>query len=163
MTKIAQPVPASGTFADGIHRFPVRVYFEDTDLSGIVYHANYLRYMERARSDMLRLVGIDQRAAFEASEGVYAVASLEIAYKRPARLDDVLLVESRVRRVRAAATEIAQTILREGELVVEALVTAALVGPDGRPFRQPPAWRALFGDLRADAAAAGQEGDHANT
>ncbi|MEE4349393.1 MAG: YbgC/FadM family acyl-CoA thioesterase [Pacificimonas sp.] len=141
------PVPASGTLSRGVHRFPVRVYFEDTDLSGIVYHANYLRFMERGRSDMLRAVGIDQRAHFEAGEGAYAVADLQIAYKRPARLDDALIVESRVTRVRAAATEIEQRILRGGELCTAATVVAALVGPDGRPCRQPDAWRELFTDL----------------
>lgn len=145
------PEPASGRFQDGVHLFPIRVYFEDTDLSGIVYHANYLRYMERARSDMLRLAGIDQRTTFEAGEGVYAVASLEIQYKRPAKLDDILTVESRVTRVRAAATEIRQSILRSGELVTMALVTAALVAPEAsgqnRPIRQPAAWRDTFKSL----------------
>ena len=66
------------------HRFPVHVYFEDTDLSGVVYHANYLRFMERARSDMLRAAGIDQRAAFESGEGVYAITNLAIRYRRRA-------------------------------------------------------------------------------
>ena len=70
----------------------MRVYFEDTDLSGVVYHANYLRYMERARSDMLRAAGIDQRAAHEAGEGAYAIRDLAIRYRAPARLDDALMV-----------------------------------------------------------------------
>ncbi|MBV7256244.1 YbgC/FadM family acyl-CoA thioesterase [Pacificimonas sp. WHA3] len=150
------PAPPSGLFDGGVHRFPVRIYFDDTDLSGIVYHANYLRFMERARSDMLRVAGIDQRATMEAGEGVYAVASLEIAYKRPAKLDDVLIVESVVSRVRAAATEIRQSILREGELITQAVVTAALVAPDGRPIRQPAAWRNLFEKLMTQV-----KGDHA--
>ena len=89
-----QDQPVEGRF-DGIeHRFPVRVYFEDTDLSGVVYHANYLRYMERARSDMLRLAGIDQRAAQEAREGAYAVSALAIRYRAPAKLDDALVVNN---------------------------------------------------------------------
>jgi acyl-CoA thioester hydrolase len=87
--------PHSGRF-DGVERrLPIRVYFEDTDLSGVVYHANYLRFMERGRSDMLRLAGIDQRAVFEAGEGAYAVASLAIRYRAPARLDDALVVHPR--------------------------------------------------------------------
>ena len=86
------PAPATGRFIAAVHHFPLRVYFEDTDLSGLVYHANYLRYMERARSDMLRVAGIDQRAAQEEGTGVYAVTDLKIAYRRPARLDDDLLV-----------------------------------------------------------------------
>ncbi len=142
--------PPSGEIVGGVHRFPVRIYFEDTDLSGIVYHANYLRYMERARSDMLRLTGIDQRGYWEAGRGAWALADLSIKYVRPARLDDVLVVESRVTRVRAAAVEIAQVIVRSGELVTSGVVTAALLGPDGRPRRQPPAWRAAF-KLLADA------------
>src|SRR3982751_3804725 len=94
--------PGTGRF-DGVeHRFPVRVYFEDTDLSGVVYHANYLRFMERARSDMLACVGIDQRGSFDGGEGVYAVADLSIKYRRPAGLDDAIVVVSRVTAVGAA-------------------------------------------------------------
>ncbi|MGL4314378.1 MAG: thioesterase family protein, partial [Sphingomonas sp.] len=78
--------PGQGRFDGREHRFAVRVYFEDTDVSGVVYHANYLRFMERARSDMLALVGIDQRAAHDAGEGAYAVTALDIAYRAPARL-----------------------------------------------------------------------------
>src|SRR3546814_2825263 len=84
--------PATGRFHNAAHEFPVHVYFEDTDLSGLIYHANYLRYMERARSDMLRLVGIDQYDNLESGQGFYAVSDLAISYKRPARLDDDLLV-----------------------------------------------------------------------
>src|SRR5690606_15357523 len=84
--------PAIGRF-DGLeHRFVLRVYFEDTDLTGVVYHANYLRYLERARSDMLIAAGIDQRSAFESGEGAYAVRSLNIRYRAPARLGDELTV-----------------------------------------------------------------------
>ncbi|EMD82164.1 YbgC/FadM family acyl-CoA thioesterase [Pacificimonas flava] len=150
------PLPPSGVFSGGVHRFPVRVYFEDTDLSGIVYHANYLRYMERARSDMLRLAGIDQRAAFEAGAGAYAVADLSIRYRRPARLDDDLVVESRVVAVRAAATEIIQRIFMRGELCIEAKVIAALVSPSGRPSRQPADWREMFTNLMKES-----QGDNA--
>ena len=95
--------PIAGRFVGTEHRFPVRVYFEDTDLSGVVYHANYLRYMERARSDMLRLAGVDQRSAHEAGEGAYAVSALSIRYRRPARLDDALVVVTRLMQVRAAS------------------------------------------------------------
>jgi acyl-CoA thioester hydrolase len=136
--------PIGGRF-DGVeHRFPVRVYFEDTDLSGIVYHANYLRFMERARSDMLRLAGIDQRAAFEAGEGAYAVADLHIRYLAPARLDDDLLVTTRLVQVRAASVVIHQRVSRGGETLAQAEVTAALVAPNGRPRRQPAAWVETF-------------------
>ena len=133
-----------GRFADGVHRFAIRVYFEDTDLTGIVYHANYLRYMERARSDMLRAVGIDQRAAHDAGEGAYAVADLAIRYRRPARLDDALLVLSHVVQVRAASCAIHQRVMRGDEVLADADVTAAFLSPEGRPRRQPRAWVEAF-------------------
>lgn len=136
--------PVGGWFDGTEHRFPVRVYFEDTDLSGIVYHANYLRYMERARSDMLRLAGIDQRAAFEAGEGAYAVADLRIRYMAPARLDDDLVIATRLKQVRAASVLIHQRVSRGGETLTQAEVTAALVAPNGRPRRQPAAWVEIF-------------------
>src|SRR3569623_3641642 len=84
MTAIALAQPVEGRLAGREHRFPLRVYFEDTDLSGVVYHANYLRFMERARSDMLLAAGIDQRAAHEGGEGAYAIANLAIRYRAPA-------------------------------------------------------------------------------
>ncbi|MDB5688436.1 MAG: 4-hydroxybenzoyl-CoA thioesterase [Sphingomonas bacterium] len=140
--------PYAGGFADGIHRFALRVYFEDTDLTGIVYHANYLRYLERARSDMLRAAGIDQRRAHEAGEGAYAVADLAIRYRRPARLEDALVVHSRVAGVRAASCLIHQRVMRGDEVLAEAEVTAAFLSPDGRPRRQPRAWVEAFERLR---------------
>ena len=142
-----EDLPATGRFVGREHRFPVRVYFEDTDLSGIVYHANYLRYMERARSDMLRVVGIDQRGTQEAGEGVYAVADLSIRYRRPARLDDDLLVLTRVLKITAAAVRIHQRVMRGQEVLTDAEVLAAFISPDGRPRRQPRAWIDLFEPL----------------
>ena len=146
---VSQPAPerlqpASGRFLAGEHHFPVRVYFEDTDLSGIVYHANYLRFMERARSDMLRLAGIDQRTAVEEGEGAYAVTRLTIDYRRSARMEDDLLVVSRVRDVTGATVAISQDILRDNDLVTSGEVTVAFVSPTGRPKRQPRSWIALF-------------------
>lgn len=148
MVKTGLDQPYRGGFVKHEHLFALRVYFEDTDLSGIVYHANYLRFMERARSDMLMALGIDQRAAIEAGEGAYAIADLDIRYRRPARLDDALLVRSRVTQIRAAAVVIEQRIERDGELLTQATVTAALLGPDGRPKRQPRAWVEAFERLR---------------
>jgi acyl-CoA thioester hydrolase len=142
-------VPYAGAFAGSEHRFALRVYFEDTDLSGIVYHANYLRFMERARSDMLRCVGVDQRKEMDTGGGYYAVHDLAITYRRPARLDDALLVRSRVVSVRAAACEIAQDIWRGQTLLTEGRVTAAFLGMDGRPKRQPGEWRLAFERLAA--------------
>jgi acyl-CoA thioester hydrolase len=136
--------PAGGRFEGREHLFPLRVYFEDTDLSGVVYHANYLRYMERARSDMLRVAGIDQRGAHEAGGGAYAIVDLSIRYRAPARLDDALLVASRVIRVSPASVVIHQTVRRGPLVLTEAEVTAALVAPTGRPKRQPADWLAIY-------------------
>ncbi|MGZ8297797.1 MAG: thioesterase family protein, partial [Allosphingosinicella sp.] len=85
------PKPADGIMRGRAHLFPLRVYFEDTDVAGIVYYANYLRFIERARSDMLRLIGVDQRGALEGGEGVYAVAEIAVKYRAPAKLGDDLV------------------------------------------------------------------------
>ena len=145
-----EDLPAAGRLDGVAHRFPVRVYFEDTDLSNVVYHANYLRFMERARSDFLRTVGIDQRGAFDRGEGVYAVADLTIHFVAPAKLDDALVVVSRVTKVRAAAAVIHQTVMRGAEKLAVAEVTAAFVTPGGRPRRQPRAWVEAFERLIAN-------------
>ncbi len=136
--------PPSGRFDGPLHLFPVRIYFEDTDLSGVVYHANYLRYMERARSDMLRLAGIDQRAAQEAGEGAWAITDLALKYHQPARLDDVLTVASHMVAVRGASVRIAQTIRRDDTILTAGEVTAAFVSPTGRARRQPAGWAERF-------------------
>ena len=144
-------LPQRGRLVGREHRFPVRVFFEDTDLSGVVYHANYLRYMERARSDMLSVAGIDQRAAFEAGECYYVVADLRIRYRRPARLDDGLVVVSTVRSFTAASATIHQRVMLEREVLTEAEVLAAFVAPNGgRPRRQPRAWLTIFEELLED-------------
>ena len=143
----ALPQPASGRFIAGVHYFPLRVYFEDTDTGGVVYHANYLRYMERARSDMLRIAGIDQRAALEAGDGVYAVARAAIDYRLPAHLDDDLMVVSRVVTVTAATCVIDQQITRGAEQISNGQVTVAFITPGGRPKRQPKDWIATFNRL----------------
>lgn len=142
--------PYRGGFVGKTHHFALRVYFEDTDTAGIVYYANYLRFMERARSDMLRAVGIDQRPVMERGEGVYAVADVSIRYRAPARLDDALVVLSQVREVRAAACVIHQRVMRGGETLTEARVTAAFISPEGRPKRQPREWTAIFERLQTE-------------
>ena len=142
--------PYAGAWVDGTHRFALRVYFEDTDVAGIVYYANYLKFMERARSDMLRSVGIDQRAVLEAGEGVYVVTEANVKYHRPATLDDELLVLSEVRGVRAASCIIHQRVMRGQELIADAMITAAFVSREGRPRRQPRAWIEAFERLQKD-------------
>jgi acyl-CoA thioester hydrolase len=141
------PRPPSGLFQGPRHLFPVRVYYEDTDLSGIVYHANYLRWFERARSDMLRLLGIDQRAAVEAGEGHYAVAEIAIRYLAPARLDDALVIVTEAVEINRASVRVRQRALRDDNLLAEAAVRVGFISPEGRPQRQPSAWRAAFDPL----------------
>jgi len=130
-----------------VHRFALRAYYEDTDLSGVVYHANYLRWFERARSDLVRLIGIDQRAAQERGEGTYAVLDLAIRYRAPARLDDAVLIETTAEELGAASCRLLQRAFRDETLLAEMRVKVGFVGPDGRPKRQPPEWRAGFARL----------------
>src|SRR5206468_7206856 len=117
--------PYRGAFVGAVHHFALRVYFEDTDVAGIVYYANYLKYMERARSDMLRCAGIDQRAALEGGDGVYVVAEAQIKYRRSARLDDDLQVLSRLVELRAASVLIHQRVMRGHDMLADAIITAA--------------------------------------
>lgn len=138
---------APGRFEGLEHHFVLRVYFEDTDLSGVVYHANYLRFMERARSDMLALAGIDQRAAHEAGEGAYALREANIRYRAPARLGDELVVVSKLVQLRPAAVDIHQRVMRDVTIVAEAEIEAVFVAPSGRPRRQPAAWMEAFAPL----------------
>ena len=142
--------PYEGAFIGTTHRFALRVYFEDTDTAGVVYYANYLRFMERARSDMLRAVGVDQRSALEGGEGVYVVAEAQIKYRASAKLDDELVVVSRVLEVRAASCVIHQRVMRGLEVLTDATVTAAFLSPEGRPKRQPREWVEKFERLKGE-------------
>ncbi len=141
-------LPYEGHFAKDAqgnrHIFAVRVYFEDTDFSGVVYHARYLHFMERARSDMLARAGIDQRAAHADAQGAYAVTSMALKFLRAAHFDDALVVTSTVEKIRGASVDIHQTVTRNGEMLLTADVTAAFVSPQGRARRQPAPWIAAF-------------------
>jgi acyl-CoA thioester hydrolase len=144
--------PYRGGFVGREHHFALTVYFEDTDTAGVVYYANYLKFMERARSDMLRAAGIDQRAAKEAGEGVYAVAEVNVRYLRPAKLGDDLLVLSTVERVRAASVAIHQRVMRGPQVLADARVTAAFLDDNDRPKRQPRNWVERFDKLLSEHA-----------
>jgi acyl-CoA thioester hydrolase len=144
MTASALDIPYRGGFSGGEHRFALTVYFEDTDTGGVVYYANYLKYMERARSDLLRIIGIDQRAMLESGGGVYAVTEVAIRYLKPARLGDDLVCLTEIESVRAASVVIHQRVMRGLEQLTDARVTAAFLTPDGRPQRQPKAWIERF-------------------
>ncbi|MBY0565381.1 MAG: tol-pal system-associated acyl-CoA thioesterase [Hyphomonadaceae bacterium] len=118
---------------------PVRIYYEDTDFSGIVYHANYLRYFERGRSDFLRLAGV-HHSEFAAADDpmAFAVHKMTIAYHRPARIDDALVVESRFETWKGPRLFVSQALKREGALLVEASVEVCCISLTGRA-RKPPA------------------------
>jgi acyl-CoA thioester hydrolase len=130
----------NGEIRDGRHVMAVRVYYEDTDFTGIVYHANYLRYMERGRTNYLRLIGADHRALFEAAEQeapgfAFVVRSMAIEYLKPARMDDLLCVASEALEVKAASMTLLQKVTRADELLVEAKVRVAFVsGGRARPI-----------------------------
>jgi acyl-CoA thioester hydrolase len=127
------------------HTMPIRVYYEDTDFSGVVYHASYLRFMERGRTEMLRDLGVHQAALHEGDEApAFVVRRMMIDWLKPARMDDLLTVETRVETVRGASLSLAQSILREGEVLVRAEVLIAFV-QKGRPARLEDALRVKLG------------------
>ena len=144
-----------GIIADGIHRMQVRVYYEDTDFSGIVYHANYLRFMERGRTNYLRLLGADHRALFEqASQEApgfhFVVRHMDLDFIRPARMDDILIIETKPSEVRGASITLHQKVLRGDELLIEAKVQVAFVS-EGRAQRIPKPLREAMGADLNDA------------
>jgi acyl-CoA thioester hydrolase len=132
-----------GEIRDGRHHLAVRVYYEDTDFSGVVYHASYLRFMERGRTNYLRLLGADQRALFEeaAAEApgfAFVVRSMSIDFRKPARMDDVLEIVTQTAEVKGASITLHQRVMREMELLVEASVQVAFVsGGRARPIPKP--------------------------
>src|SRR6478672_10686108 len=132
-----------GEIHDGRHHQAVRVYYEDTDFSGIVYHASYLRFMERGRTNYLRLIGADHRALFEQAEKeapgfAFVVRHMEIDFKKPARMDDVLTVLTAPEEVKGASVTLGQKVMRGEDLLVEAQVQVAFVsGGRARPIPKP--------------------------
>jgi acyl-CoA thioester hydrolase len=144
MTDDLSVSPTSGALKDGVHVLPLRVYWEDTDAAGIVYYANYLKFIERGRSDMLRMAGIDQWR-MKNEEGVnFVVRRCEVDYHQPAKLDDEIEVETRVETLRGASLDMCQTVRRHGEDLVKAMIRVACVDGAGKPVRLPPALRAAL-------------------
>ncbi|MBL8561076.1 MAG: tol-pal system-associated acyl-CoA thioesterase [Gemmobacter sp.] len=126
------------------HTHPLRVYYEDTDAGGIVYHANYLKFCERARSEWVRGLGIDQRA-LKAEQGlIIVVRRMEVDFLRPALYDDALTVTTELRSLGGARIDLAQAVLRGAETLFTASVTLVCVGPDGRALRLPDDLRAAL-------------------
>lgn len=129
------------------HRHVARVYFADTDFSGVVYHARYLEFFERGRSDFLRLAGVHHTELAEGKHGeklVWVVRRMEIDFHGPARIDDILTIETRTESVSGARIFMAQRIMRGEEVLVSARVEAAVIGASGRPRRFPKEWMAAF-------------------
>ena len=120
------------------HVLPIRVYFEDTDCAGVVYHANFLKFCERARSDFIRLLGIEHQGLANPAQGepaVFVVRRVEIDYLKPGRLDDVLEVVTSCAEIGNASLKLAQDVRRDGTLIARALVSVVLVSRSGKPQR----------------------------
>jgi acyl-CoA thioester hydrolase len=135
--------PLDGVICDGRHVMPVRVYYEDTDFSGVVYHASYLRFLERGRTNYLRVLGADQRALFEQVEAEapgfsFVVRSMQVDFRSPARMDDLLDVVTAPQEVKGASVMLRQWVERDGEALVEATVQVAFVSNGrARPIPKP--------------------------
>ena len=123
--------------------YQVRVFYEDTDFSGYVYHANYLKYCERARSDYLRVIGVDQNAMFAEGQA-FVVRKMDCEFLRPAKFEDVLDVETHLTEMSGAKFELAQLVKRGAEEIFSAKVTVAIIGPSGRPQRIPSEFAQRF-------------------
>jgi len=130
------------------HRFPIRVYYEDTDLAGIVYYANYLKFIERARTEWVRELGIDQGRLKAEAGVVFAVRRVEADYLSPARFDDLLEVETELLETTAARIVLAQRVRRGEALLFDARVTLVALTDAGRPARLPAEFRRAAGTLR---------------
>jgi acyl-CoA thioester hydrolase len=131
--------PSAGRIEAGLHLLPVRIYYEDTDFSGLVYHANYLRYFERGRSDFLRLLGVPHAELKEGpSPTAFAVVRIALDFIKPARIDDALTVETRYLALMGPRILAAQALKRGSELLVRAEVQACCIGLTGAPKKPPP-------------------------
>jgi tol-pal system-associated acyl-CoA thioesterase len=137
---MSQDLPTAGRFDGRDHLLPVRVYYEDTDFTGLVYHANYVRYFERGRSDFLRAIGVGH-ADLLADDAplAFVVSELNIRYLKPARIDDALVVRTVYEAVKGPRLIIRQAVERDGEALCRAEVTAVCIHLDGRPRRPTPA------------------------
>jgi acyl-CoA thioester hydrolase len=141
-------MPEQASIRDGVHRWPLRVYYEDTDASGIVYYANHLKYAERARTEMLRALGLDHPALLERFGLVFVVRRCAADYLAPARLDDAVEVSTRLARLGGAAIDLLQEISRDGCRLVRLEVRLALLSKSLRPARLPAELRDLLLAMR---------------
>jgi acyl-CoA thioester hydrolase len=131
--------PSAGRFEGRIHHLPVRIYYEDTDFTGLVYHANYLRYFERGRSDFLRLAGVHHNELLDGTDPMgFAVNRMTLEFLKPARIDDALVAKTVFNTMRGPRIFISQALERAGEVLVTAAVQVCCISLTGRP-RKPPA------------------------
>jgi acyl-CoA thioester hydrolase len=138
-------VSGLGHFEGKIHVLPLRVYYEDTDLSGVVYHANYLRYMERARTEFFRLAGVERMAELEAQQPTaWTLREVKVSYHRPARLDDMLAVRTRLTSLSGARLRALQKIYAGETLLADGQIEACIVTLKGQPRRLPEQLRHLL-------------------
>jgi len=153
-------VAPMGEWKGGVFHFPIRVYYEDTDVGGMAYHGRYISFFERVRSESIRGSDADVDFLFgipdeEGGPLTYVVSSLNVKYHRQSKINDLLIGHSMVTKVRAAALEVKQWITRDGEMVAEAEVLVAVVGDDGRPKRWHSKARECWQNWMAEAKAAG--------
>jgi acyl-CoA thioester hydrolase len=145
---------AAGRFEGKVHILPIRIYYEDTDLSGIVYHANYLRYMERGRSEFFRSVGITKLADLEGPDPTaWTLRRVEIDYLKPARLDDLIAVHTRALRLTGVRLSAEQDIFCNGVHLTHGVVEACLISLSGRPRRMPPQTHAKLAPYTTETTA----------
>jgi len=139
MGECERDIPTAGRFEGRVHLLPVRVYYEDTDFTGLVYHGNYVRYFERGRSDFLRMAGVSHSDLLVGdSPNAFVVTRMEIDFRLPARIDDALLVNTTYDSAKGPRLFITQKITRDGALIAQAVVEAACISLDGRPRKPPP-------------------------
>jgi acyl-CoA thioester hydrolase len=133
------PAPPSGSFDGREHVLPVRVYYEDTDFTGVVYHASYLRFFERGRTEFLRSIGVEHAALLQLPEPcAFALTRIAVEFRKAARVDDALEVRTKYHSVKGVRIGAAQRIVRDGALIAEADVEVICIRADGRPRRPPP-------------------------
>lgn len=144
-------LPRDGVVRDGAYLFPVRVYYEDTDAAGLVYYANYLKFAERARTEMLRRLGVEQERLRADTGLVFVVRRCAADYLLPARLDDDLVVVTRLKALGGASLDLDQDVRRGDALLVRLVFQIACLGQNGRPQRLPPVLRAALGSLNDTA------------
>lgn len=145
-------LPTSGRISDGAHVLPLRVYYEDTDAAGIVYYANWLRFLERGRTELLRLLGQEHSALREERGVNWVVRRCTIDYLKPARLDDTMEIVTSCGELRGASLDMVQQARRGEETLVRADLVVACMGEDGRPVRLPPHVRTALAQVAVNGS-----------